>query len=117
MLSVVILTPVTKWDFEAIVTFSESFDSAADLAAESGCEIASEEAGRIIREELSAYILEKASALQTDLSIDVILSEDPIPTPESVKLAGTVTPYAKAKLQRILSEELGIPKERQIWTG
>ena len=117
LLSFVILSPVAKWDFEAILTFTESFDAVADLAAECGCELASEEVSRIIREELSAYILEKASALQADLTIDVILSEDPIPTPESVKLMGTVTPYAKGKLQRILSEELGIPRERQIWTG
>jgi hypothetical protein len=117
LLSFVILSPVTNWNFDAVASFAESFESAGNLAAETGSNLAAEEAGLIIREELSAYILDKAADLQTDLQVEILLSNDSIPTPESVTLIGTVTPYAKIKLQKILEQELGIPKERQIWTG
>lgn len=117
LLSFVILSPVTDWNFDDIATFTESFEAAGSLAAEAGSKLASEEAGLIIKEELSAYILDKAAALQTDLQIEILLSSDTVPTPESVTLRGAASPYAKEVLQKILEEELGIPKERQIWTG
>ena len=117
LLSFAILSPVMNWNFEAVISFAETFESTGNLAAETGSNLAAEEAGHIIREELSAYILDKAAELQADLRVDILLSNESVPTPESVTLIGTVTPYAKVKLQKILEEELGIPKERQIWPG
>ena len=117
LLSIVILSPAVNWDFDAVMTYAESFGEAGALAAEAGSKLAAEEAGLIIKEELSAYILEKAAELHTDLRVDISLTDDVIPVPDSITLRGTISPYVKQMLQKILEEELGITKERQIWTG
>ena len=117
LLSIVILSPAVNWNFDAVMTYAESFGQAGTLAAEAGSKLAAEETGLIIKEELSAYILEKAAALHADLRVDISLTNDVIPVPESVTLRGTISPYAKEMLQKILEEELGVTKERQIWTG
>ena len=117
LLSIVILSPAVNWNFDAVMTYAASFEETAALAAESGSKLATEEAGLIIKEELSAYILEKAAQLHADLRVDISLTKDVIPVPESITLRGNISPYAKQKLQKILEEELGITKERQIWTG
>jgi hypothetical protein len=60
--------------------------------------------------------LDKAQALNTALEVEVTLSDDEIPIPVKVRLSGKVSPYAKGRLQQIISEELGIERENQIWT-
>ena len=69
-----------------------------------------------IKSRTQAYILDKAMALELQLQVEVVLSEDEIPVPEEVRLAGKASPYAKARLQQIIKEDLGIDKEHLIWT-
>ena len=64
-----------------------------------------------------AYILEIAGQLSASVTVEVSVGGDSIPVPQSVRLDGAVTPYAKSRLQTIISEELGISKENQIWTS
>jgi hypothetical protein len=47
----------------------------------------------------------------------VYLSEDTIPVPISVEIRGSVSPYGKQQLTKLLEEELGIAKENQLWIG
>lgn len=65
---------------------------------------------------LEAYILDKAAQLGVTLTVDVELSEDTIPVPMRVRLHGAVSPYAKSRLQNMIRDDLGIDKEKQIWT-
>ena len=116
-LSFVILSPVAKWDLDAVAAFTESFDRAGEYAAEAGNVMASKEVQAIIKEELSEYILDKAAELHATVSVEITLNNDSIPIPESVKITGTIPAYAKRKLQQEIEDELGIPKERQIWIG
>ena len=69
----------------------------------------------IIKARIQAYILDKADSFGTQLDVEVILDQDNIPT--SVELRGNISPYAKAQLTGIITENLGIPKEYQLWTG
>jgi hypothetical protein len=69
----------------------------------------------IIKENLEAYILDKASALQLDVDVDIVLTEDLPPAPDSVTIIGNASPYNKQVFQAFLVEEIGIPKEQQIW--
>ena len=71
--------------------------------------------GIIIRTE--SYILEKAKALNCDLQVEVILSSDATPVPEQVRISGSISPYAKQAISTMLTEDLGIDREAQIWTG
>lgn len=71
----------------------------------------------IIKDETEAYILDKAEALGADIEVDVTVSGDYQPIPKTVCIAGSVSPYAKARLENMLEEDLGIGKEGQLWIG
>ena len=103
-------------DFGVIATFSENCIIAGDLAADRGKEMASEAVAERIKAEAESYILDKAQALGADLDVSVTVSGDEIPAPESVQLQGNISPYARIKLQQMMEQELGIPKEKQQWS-
>ena len=69
-----------------------------------------------IKQQVEAYILDEAKALDCTLSVEVILSDEDIPVPKTVKLSGEVSPYARQVITTLLTERLGIEREDQIWT-
>lgn len=69
-----------------------------------------------IKERIEAYVLEKAKELDCTLTVDVTLSEDAVPKPFSICLKGSISPYAKAILSTMITEDLGIVLEEQLWT-
>lgn len=71
----------------------------------------------IIKQRSEAYILDKAQAMGVNLDVEITLSRDDLPVPVSARIGGTVSPFIKLRLQRLLTEELGIAKENQLWTG
>ncbi len=71
----------------------------------------------IIKAKTEAYILDKAAALETDLVVEVTLDQGSPPLPQAAVIRGGVSPYARGRLESILSSELGITKEHQQWTG
>lgn len=68
-----------------------------------------------IKENTEAYILDEAKALNCDLTVEVSLSQQEIPIPIKVRLAGEVSPYAKKVLTTMMTEKFGIKQEDQIW--
>ena len=60
--------------------------------------------------------LDEAKALDCDLSVEVILSDDDIPVPKQVRLAGEISPYARQTLTNFMVQQLGIEREEMIWT-
>lgn len=103
-------------DYNIITAFSEDCAIAGDRAAVTGKEMASEAVAEHIKAESESYILDKAQALGADLVVYVSVSNDDIPAPESVRLKGSISPYARIKLEHILEQDLGIPKEKQQWS-
>jgi len=53
---------------------------------------------------------------QLKLDVEVELG-DCEPVPASVRITGPASPYARTQLQKRITDELGIPKERQQWIG
>ncbi|MBQ7415780.1 MAG: hypothetical protein IJW14_01925 [Oscillospiraceae bacterium] len=92
------------------------FSIAADQAAAAGESMTREAMAKVIKSKTEAYILDKAVALNAELKVEVTLSKDDIPIPSAVRLSGKISPYAKAQLQAIITQDLGIEKERQLWT-
>lgn len=92
------------------------FSGQAQDAVRDGEETARIALAEGISTRVEAYILQKAAAMQAELSVDVELSGDPIPVPVKVYLGGNISPYAKQKLQTMIREDLGVDKENQIWT-
>ena len=70
-----------------------------------------------ITAECQAYILDKATGMGASITAEVILDGGELPVPERVVLRGTISKENKARLSQILTEELGIPKEAQLWIG
>lgn len=114
---IVMLSPIARWNYEIIETWTLEYEKAAQLAAEQGITMASEATAQLISERTAAYILDKAAAMGAPVSVEVIMASGDLPVPESVRVFGNVSPYAKQQLVRIMDVELGIPKECQIWMG
>ena len=91
------------------------FSEEAEEAALQGSESAEQEIRALIKQETEAYILDKARQLNLDIKVEVTLSREAMPIPESVVIRGTVQPYQKSRLSLILTRELGIRKENQKW--
>ena len=65
----------------------------------------------IIAEEAASYILDKADALGLQVELDAEL------LPCGVRLQGAASPSARSQLSGQIETELGIPKERQVWSS
>ena len=91
------------------------FQADAKEAAEEGKALGENKVRMLIKQETEAYIMDKARDMDLHIRVEVILSDQALPTPEAVTITGTLPPYGKAKLSRMLQEELGIPRENQTW--
>lgn len=114
-LALAVMQPLSRFRPGIWEEFSFDMEQTAAQAVEKGQVETKKAVAKIIKERCEAYILEKAAQMQTKLTVEVFLSDDNIPVPNGVRLQGAVSPAAKSRLQTLISEELGIPKEKQIW--
>lgn len=114
-LSFVLIRPLTRVDLTDLPVLSPAYISEAEAASMEGELLAEDAMADIIKSQTEAYILDKARLLQAELTVTVTLSRDTPPVPVSVQLRGSISPYAKSRLEEILRDELGISKENQIW--
>ena len=110
-----LIRPLYSLDLLGAAQWWQGYDEQAAQAVAQGKEQARKSMAELITQRTQAYILDKAQALNTALEVEVTLSDDEIPVPVKVRLKGKVSPYAKGRLQQIVTEELGIEKENQIW--
>ena len=115
-LTLTIIAPWINVRVGDITTYFSDVDSQAESLALHGEDIAIAETKDIIKSNLEAYILDKASALDLDIQAEIFMSEGDLYAPSFVALKGAVSPYAKRRLEQIISDDLGIPKENQTWT-
>lgn len=115
-LAFAVISPLRSVRIHDLASFRVSYSEAADLAVEAGKEMTLQALQTRIKEQCEAYILDKARSLNVELEAEVTVSEDDIPTPVAVQLSGNVSPNAKSSLTRIITEDLGIPKEDQKWS-
>lgn len=116
-LTIVVIKPFGNLNFSYLADFTQTFSESAQAAASTGTELADETRRQIIKAETEAYILDKASSYNLQLEVQVTLSDGHEALPESVRLSGAASPYARARLQELISDEVGIPKEQQLWIG
>lgn len=115
-LAFTIIRPLVNIEFSGLMNWSEDYNTDSLKLVTAGKSQTRTALIKIISQRTQAYILDKAQALNTVLEVEVTLSDDEIPVPVKVRLAGNVSPYAKGRLQTIIEEELGIEKENQVWT-
>ena len=114
-LTFTVITPLSDFDYSHLFDSQwDYFDQGNSIVAE-GEQIVQEQLHDIIKHRCEAYILDKAMSYQTPIHVEVELNHDTIPAPSVVKVKGNVSPYIKSTMQQWLQDEIGIPKENQIW--
>lgn len=115
-LAFTVINPVVCWTGGGLLDVEGVFSSDASSAVEEGISMTKQSLSQIIKDRCEAYILDKAADMDLSLLVEVGLTDEDIPAPNSVKISGNISPYKKMKLQSILVNDLGIDKEDQIWT-
>ncbi len=110
-----ILSPLTKVHLSSIEGILSDAQSAGAAAAQEGSGAARNAVAEIITDEVGAYILDKAEALGVELTVEVELEKEGLPIPCGVTLRGNVSPYAKEILTEYIRDELGVGEEAQRW--
>ncbi len=114
-MALTILAPWGSLQLQRWGSMTEGFLAEASQAAADGSQQSWDSLAAIIKERCEAYILDKAAQLKLQLTVEVTLSGDSIPSPEAVTLRGNASPYARQRLQEIITQDLGIAKEDQLW--
>lgn len=107
------LRPIAKFELRELDGLISDWKLEAAAASVTGEGYYEKSLEEVIQKECETYILDKAWALGAALEVSVSLDDHNIP--EDVVLRGRISPYAKTQLQKVLTNELGIAKERQIW--
>lgn len=91
------------------------FSEAGELAAQDGEKRYIQSLSQLIQQEAQAYILKEAAAIGAEVQVELELDTGDPPAPCSVTLRGSFDGSQEEALSKLLSEEFGIPKERQTW--
>ena len=110
-----ILSTLLNFKFSSISDNIDAFSVDAENATQAGTLLYDTSMHDSIKQQTEAYILDKAASIKADISVEVTLSDGNPPVPCSVVLDGQVSPFAKSKLTKLISDDLGISKENQIW--
>lgn len=115
-LTFTVIRPIADIRLDGLADFADLYSDAGAQAAAAGERMTKDALRASIKSRSEAYILDKAADLGLELRVDVTVSDDQIPFPTAVCLSGKTSPYAKAHLQAVITQELGIDKEHQVWT-
>ena len=114
-LTVVLVQPLCGLSFEEPLRWTEDLNALGAEIVEQGSREAQAQKEAIIKTRLGAYIVEKADQAGASVSADISLDGDGLP--QAVTVTGALSPAAKGRLKRMLTQELGIPEVRQQWNG
>ena len=114
-LCITVIRPLAQLHISDYSDFTRDLLEQGESATQEGEDYSRQALRRIIQEEAEAYIMDKASDYGTKLQANVTLSDTDPPVPESCVLTGSVSPYVRQQLKKILETDLGIPEENQIW--
>ena len=118
MLTILMIAPLRRLDPQKLTGLLTMKRMETAGFTEDADELSMELYTRIIREEIEEYIWDAARKLGIgELGIRLRLKETGgLPCPWSIDLTGTVTEEQKEKLSLLLEGELGIPRQRQMWS-
>ena len=114
-LGLTVISPILNVQSFNISDYFSSLTTDAEIIADTGSDFAAANQKAIIMEQASAYVLEKAKALNLDITAQLEFGNENIPIPKQIYLNGNVSPYAKKELTHFIAEQLGIPEENQVW--
>ncbi len=114
------LTIVGPWANIRLDGFLDTVDGLSldgEMVSAQASAEARESMAAVIKEQTEAYILDKAKSMGVQLTVEVSLDGSDVPLPVGVTISGSISPYGKRKLTEIISQDLGIEAEEQIWIG
>lgn len=114
VLTIAVLSPLSDITLCEFSFVPENHLIAGENIAAMGNALAGEEKHRRIQQQFEAYILTKASAL--DAAVIPMVTLDNQGFPAEVQIKGTWSFSGKQALSAIITNDLGILEEDQIWT-
>ena len=118
LLSVItVLSVVIKPDSDSLAQYMELYRERAEGIVENAVISDTPDTRFIIESRLEEYILDKAALDGLTVDITASWSDKGFWYPTKAALGGNLTEEERDRVERLVEEELGIPKEGQIWTG
>ena len=113
-LTVTLLSPWLDWNIQDIKVYTNEIKLDATGILDQAQEQREEEIRTIIKEETEAYILDKASSMDADIEVEIILQEK-APIPTGVVITGYISPYNRTELSRYIKDTFAITEDAQTW--
>ncbi len=114
-MAITLISPLVNIRLSDYSDYFDQFSMESSSAVSDGESAAVEEMYSIIKSKTEAYILDKAGSLDAVLDVEVTVNEDDPPVPCGVTITGSISPYSKEVLSRLIANDLGITKEDQNW--
>ena len=115
-LAVTVISAIITIDFRSFENVLDDIQFQSTTYVQTGVADTNNELREIISSKVCAYVLEKASSYDCSISsVQVTLSDDSLPVPNSIVIIGTFSPYVKNHLAEIFESNLGVSKESQQW--
>jgi len=115
LLVITLIRPITNLSGVKIPEYFSELEFDAENVIDQYQQLTADETQHIIKEQTEAYILDRATQMGLILEVDVNLSDASPYTPVSVVISGDASPYFKQQLQKVISNNLGIQEENQVW--
>jgi len=112
-----ILQPIVHLDYEELFIVANGLQSITVESQAEQKESSDAFTKSIIEQELGAYVLDKAQTLgySCTVSITCKLGENNTPLPDCATIHGQLDQEQKRTLSKIISEDLGISKDKQTY--
>ena len=121
MTAALLIGPVKSFDFEEYALSMAEIRALGSEYAHEAIRGSEERIKSVIEDSCEAYILDKAAELGADGIYAAVSAEvdagGAYPYPYSVELGGEAEEVLRKKLSSYIEGELGIPAERQYWSG
>ena len=116
-LLITLVRPILSFRFGDLTKYLRQYSVDHSIISQA-LEDGQKESARLITEQTNEYILDKAAELGASISPEVTLAQlgENYQYPYSVTLHGQWTQEQRQKLTMYISQTLGIPEERQIWS-
>lgn len=114
-LSICMINPLVGFSFDSITGWIESCGAEGERIVAEGEKMSADMIRENITAQCEAYILDEATRMGCQIQVSVELAQASPYPPVSVTIDGIVSPYCKASLNSIITEELAVEKENIQW--
>lgn len=112
---VTVIAPITGFQIKNWSDYIHDIELDSADAAQAGKEDTIYAVQTIIKEQCEEYIEDKAASYGVTVDAQIIFESSESTVPYEISILGEVSPYSKGILSEKITNDLGIPKEHQIW--